>query len=658
MKDAYLIKQKADILDIVSDYTDLERMPDGKYRGCCPIHNGDNKTQFIVNAEKQDFFCFSCNASGSVIDFVMLIDKVDYHDAIFKLSEKYNIKLSNDYYDSQERFFGLEQQLNKYVNKLPIVKDYLIKRGFTEEVIAKIKFGADDNSNLIIPIFDEYGRVISFTKRTFGTGAKYVNEKNNDIYEKGSVLYNLHNAKQLLALNAIYVVEGHLDAISGQQMGLPTVAYCGSDLTKEQLLLLKRISMYKDDFIVYLCPDNDDAGQKRIPKMRDKIKQHCPKLAVHIVKIPKEYKDFNDLLLNNINASTLETVNIDIYCAIEYLNTLKTKEQEYTYIEDYVRTVENPMVRGDIADILSKRWGKEPKDIHEWLKTSRDSESLLDDFKDIDDAKDDLQNMLNSGILNFGFPILDNSVNDVRKGEVIIIAGRPSAGKTYFGIQTALHNVINNKLNGLFFSLEMSNAELYERIIAQLLRKNNYETIDIIKNDDEIFYKVKQQLGKNLLVVDKGVLSLDQICEYITVANSRKFDKGVDFIVIDYIQKFKGSKQYDLFADQVERLKAVAKEFNITIFALSQLNREEKAWKMPNLESLRGAGEIEQVGVIILGLSKPGLDPDLSIQEQEDLKDTVLVNIMKARRDCKIKVITMISNKNESRFYEKTDGEI
>ena len=659
MSDRNIINFKVNIVDLIGDDTPLTKSRgDQNYRGCCPIHGGTNDTQLLVNERQNDFYCFSCGCSGGPIEYVMEKERLDYFEAIKYLANKYNITLGDDFDEAYEDYFDKETELKKYQTNVEKVIEYLkTKRGFNDETIGKMKYGFDGN-NLIIPVFDKLGRLIAFTKRTFGSNkAKYINEKNTDIYKKGEVLYNIHNAKYGTKNGSLYVVEGYLDASSGQQMGLPTVAYCGSELAKEQILAIKDLSNYSEDFIVYLCPDNDETGLKKIPRMRDKFKQYAPKLTVHIVTLPDGIKDFNDALLANINIKDLGSMNIDMYCALKHLDTFKTKDQEYNFIGDYILTVDNPMIRADIAKSLSDRWGQSLTEIKAWLNTADGSDSLMDEFKGFDEAINELADMYVSGECNLGFEGMDTALSHVRQGEVVIVAARPSVGKTFFGVHTALHNVVNEKRNVLFFTLEMSNAQLYERIISYVLKCESKVTKDYILNKNDIIYKVKEALDKRLLTIDKSNLSIEDIMKRIALANSRKFDEPATVVIIDYIQKLKDSKDYAKFADACERLKEVAKEFNVMLLVLCQLNRTEKSYQRPTMESLRGAGELEQVGDIILGMSYPADNPELTLDEKYALENVILVNLLKARRGAESEEFYLIRDKEESRLKEVFDIE-
>ena len=105
-------------------------------------------------------------------------ERLDYFEAIKYLANKYNITLGDDFDEAYEDYFDKETELKKYQTNVEKVIEYLkTKRGFNDETIGKMKYGFDGN-NLIIPVFDKLGRLIAFTKRTFGSNkAKYINEK-------------------------------------------------------------------------------------------------------------------------------------------------------------------------------------------------------------------------------------------------------------------------------------------------------------------------------------------------------------------------------------------------------------------------------------------------------------------------------------------------
>ena len=220
-------------------------------------------------------------------------------------------------------------------------------------------------------------------------------------------------------------------------------------------------------------------------------------------------------------------------------------------------------------------------------------------------------NISNAGY-KVGFSVIDDKLNGLSKSDLIIIAGRPSMGKTAFALNVLLKFCERNaKLNALFFSLEMPPDQLYFRLVAMEsdipISKLKY---DNVYNDDEIALKYGEGLSrvatKNINIADTSSLTLFELKQ---IAKAQRDSQGLDLIVIDYLQLLTGenkrgqNKQQEV--SEISRgLKQLARELNIPIIALSQLSRsvESRSDKRPMLSDLRESGAIEQDADIVMFL--------------------------------------------------------
>nr|YP_010945756.1 DNA replication helicase [Ulnaria ulna]WGN98746.1 DNA replication helicase [Ulnaria ulna] len=209
-----------------------------------------------------------------------------------------------------------------------------------------------------------------------------------------------------------------------------------------------------------------------------------------------------------------------------------------------------------------------------------------------------------------GFSALDSLTQGFQKSDLIIIAGRPSIGKTAFSLTITLNIIKYSKLPVLVFSLEMSKEQIMYRLlsmetnISQLrLRSGKLYEMDWIKLNKII--KILSKLP--LFVDDSSDLSVQEIRGKIKTVISQY--KTIGLVIIDYIQLMQnsisqnGNRAQEL--SQITRaLKNVAKEFNIPIIALSQLSRnvENRTDKKPILSDLRESGSIEQDADLVLML--------------------------------------------------------
>jgi len=211
-----------------------------------------------------------------------------------------------------------------------------------------------------------------------------------------------------------------------------------------------------------------------------------------------------------------------------------------------------------------------------------------------------------------GFYDLDCLTQGLQKSDLIIIAGRPSIGKTALCLNIGLNIIKNLKLPVLFFSLEMSKEQLMYRILSietninQIrLRSGNLYQNDWIK------------LNKIIKILSKLPLFLDDTTNISTQDIRSKIKKvlfeqnEIGLVIIDYLQlmqnsKFKIDNRVQELSQITRLLKSLAREFNVPIIALSQLSRsiENRVNKRPILSDLRESGSIEQDADLVLMLSQ------------------------------------------------------
>jgi len=138
------IKNKLDVVDVVSSYIQLQKAGTN-YRACCPFHN-EKTPSFYVSPQRQIWKCFGCNRSGDIFTFVMNIENVDFITALKILADKAGVKLPqfDHKLESQNKIIYniFSDIIQLYQNNLnQDIKDYLIKRGLTEEIIKEFRLG-------------------------------------------------------------------------------------------------------------------------------------------------------------------------------------------------------------------------------------------------------------------------------------------------------------------------------------------------------------------------------------------------------------------------------------------------------------------------------------------------------------------------------------
>ncbi|MBW4568604.1 MAG: DNA primase [Tolypothrix carrinoi HA7290-LM1] len=308
------IKQRADIVDVVSEYVVLRKR--GKdFVGLCPFH--DEKTpSFTVSQTKQMYYCFGCQAGGNAIKFLMELGKRSFAEVVLDLARRYQVPVQTllpEQRQELQRQLSLREQLYEvlasttqfYQHALrqpPGEKaiEYLRDRLFKEETIQQFGLGYAPSGwetlyrylvqdkhypvqlvekaglikprkegggyydvfrdRLIIPIRDVQGRVIGFGGRTLtDEQPKYLNSPETELFSKGKTLFALDQAKAGISqVDSAVVVEGYFDAIALHAAGITNVvASLGTALSLEQVRLVLR---YCDSKQLILNFDADKAG--------------------------------------------------------------------------------------------------------------------------------------------------------------------------------------------------------------------------------------------------------------------------------------------------------------------------------------------------------------------------------------------------------------
>lgn len=206
---------------------------------------------------------------------------------------------------------------------------------------------------------------------------------------------------------------------------------------------------------------------------------------------------------------------------------------------------------------------------------------------------------------------LDRYIKFLR-GEVYTIAARPGSGKTAMAL-SLLKNFCVNKNNGLFFSMEMTEESLTNRMVSSMtdIHIENISTGSFKNNsmEDDLVARAVAQIGSfNYSIVDKSGLTIEQI---VGIARKVNRIKKLDFIILDYIGQIKPSNYKDdlrvTIGNAIRTFKQIAKDLNIPFITLAQLNRgvDGRAEKKPVLSDLKESGAIEEESGAVIMLSNP-----------------------------------------------------
>lgn len=629
---ASIIMQKIDLAEFIRTYAkaDLTRVSNG-WRCKCPIHGSDNQSSMYIS-DTGLYCCYSCNSAGNVINFLSDFEHISYTAALERLAAYLNINLKDD--ESYQKCKSVEQTMTSKkeygIKNLYKVEEYLKqKRGFTDETINAFGLGGVDGG-VCIPLHDANGRCVAIAKRQFDKKPKYINSYNNELYDKSAFLFNLDKAFKLIN-DRIYVVEGYMDAISGYQMGLPVVAYCGNELHRDQIKTLTRY--LKKDVTIILVPDNDEEGMKRVPRVRDYFNAICPDRQVRVALVPDSCKDMNDMLLEGIDPSKLETLHIDRYVVDYLVGKCSTEEEKYHVVEEYLPTVRSGLIRLDIIKEMAKKWDKDYETLKEYFDTvGKDSDDILAEASDVTGCINDLKSIYRTGGFPTHFQQIDNCIRRVEKKQVIVVGATAGTGKTDFAIEFMLRAICQNNMRAIFFSLEMPKGKLIERVVAKLIGCSIGEVEGYIASDDMMVNKAIAKLQERMLVFDGNHLGIDDINERIKLVNSKNVLGGpVDIVFVDYFGYMQGTSTFEDASTAAKKMKGMAKDNNIIFVMLSQLNRGASTYDEPTMSQLKSTGDLEASADYVFLLWRPARDPNLDIGEKEELENITRLKIDKAR---------------------------
>ena len=205
-----------------------------------------------------------------------------------------------------------------------------------------------------------------------------------------------------------------------------------------------------------------------------------------------------------------------------------------------------------------------------------------------------------------GFKELDEKLSGFQKSDLIILAARPSVGKTALALDIARQAAVQHKVSVGIFSLEMSSQQLVDRMLASQSNVDAWKLRTgrtVTEND---FASIRQSLD----VLSKAPIYIDDqpgnnILKMRSVARRLKKEKGLGLIIVDYLQLMMTTKNYDSMVNQVTEisrsLKNLARELEVPVLALSQLSRaiEQRGGK-PKLSDLRDSGSIEQDADVVM----------------------------------------------------------
>ena len=261
-----------------------------------------------------------------------------------------------------------------------------------------------------------------------------------------------------------------------------------------------------------------------------------------------------------------------------------------------------------------------------------------------------------------GFLSLDTVTMGWQPSDLIILAARPSVGKTAFSLNLARNAAVDHHMPVAFFSLEMAAIQLTNRLITS----ESGLAPDKIKGGIKLEDFEWQQLEYQLKALAKAPIYIDDtpslpLMEFRTKAKNLVKNKGVRLIIIDYLQLIQGPTELKGMREQevaaISRtLKATAKELNVPIIALSQLSRQavtrQGGGGKPQLSDLRESGSIEQDADMVIFIHRPDY---VGLSDNEGDKEKTQIIIAK-HRNGETKDIDMLFKGEKLRFVELDDA--
>ncbi len=358
--------KKIDLVKYIGSYTKLKRTGN-LYQGHCVLHPDSETPSLTVYPDSNSYYCFGCKSGGSIIEFVKAYYNYDFHETLAYLAEKEGIDL--DIRESPQdkarrsRITANQRQIMENQKRLleaEKVAEYLRKRGFNDKTISHFNLGYDSEDNsIVIPINDGFGKPVGFSRRFLnpGKGPKYINSRNDEVFNKGQILYNLDKARKH-AQDGLVVVEGYFDVLSAWQSGFGNaVAVCKDTMTEEQAQMVVKICKDKK---VLLVPDNDDTGKASVLKNKDILRAADPSLVIQVAMPEDSGKDLNDVLLQAGEEGVRRVIEnakpVDLYTVEYLLSQEPVREQQYNRIRDYIKKIDNILVVEDIVKLLTDKW--------------------------------------------------------------------------------------------------------------------------------------------------------------------------------------------------------------------------------------------------------------------------------------------------------------
>jgi len=363
-----------------------------------------------------------------------------------------------------------------------------------------------------------------------------------------------------------------------------------------------------------------------------------------------------------------------------YLTSLVNSVPTAAHVAHYAKIIKNKKVLRDLIDSsykITELSYQEPEDIESLVDEAEQKifsvsqqsigqrftpvkESLEEAFERIDKLHRG-DNILRG--VSTGFTDLDNHLAGLQKSDLIILAARPSLGKTTLALDFARQVAIRDKLPVAIFSIEMSKEQVIDRLIC------SQAEVDLWRmrtgrlsgeGPDNDFQRIQQAMDE----LSNAPIFIDDtpsptVMQMRTMARRLQAEHNLGLVVIDYLQMIQPRNSFESSVQQVTEisrsLKALARELNLPVLALSQLSRavESRSPSIPKLSDLRESGSLEQDSDVVLLIYRE--DKDRSTTERKNIADIIIAK----HRNGPIGKIELFFNESQVSFksLEKHSGE-
>ncbi len=229
-----------------------------------------------------------------------------------------------------------------------------------------------------------------------------------------------------------------------------------------------------------------------------------------------------------------------------------------------------------------------------------------------------------------GFFELDRMTSGLHESDLVILAARPSMGKTALALSIAYNVAVREEKSVAFFSLEMSKEQIATRLISQdsKIPLHKIRSGYLFPQEIDLFLESADRIKDAPVYIDDtpGI----SIIEMRAKARRLKSERGLDLIIVDYLQLMRGIKKTESRQQEVSEisrsLKSLAKELNVPVLALSQLSRqvEHRADKRPQLSDLRESGSIEQDADVVMFIHRPEVYKKNPDPQEEGIAEVII----------------------------------